>query len=93
MKEKNFFQKMLLTFDNSKEGHSKRAWTAFIIMFCIFVGHLLYYWHCYKKEDFSIFTYVLIIDYIALGFFLGLITFQNILEFKNGNSSEKPNSQ
>jgi hypothetical protein len=93
MKEKNFFEKMFLTFDNSKEGHSARKWTAFIIIACVVIGHILYYKHCYTKEDFSIFSTILIIDYIAAAFFLGMVTAQNIIELKNGNSSEKPNSQ
>lgn len=92
MKEKNFIQKLLLTFDNSKEGHSARKWTAFIIVSCVIVGHAIYYKHCFSKEDFSIFAEVLIIDYVACGFFLGLITFQNIIELKNGSTNTQPPS-
>jgi hypothetical protein len=90
MKEKNFFQKMLLTFDNSKEGHAARKWTAFIIILCTLTGHIFYFKHCFIKEDFSIFAEVLIIDYVAAGFFLGLVTFQNIIELKNGSTNTKP---
>lgn len=90
MKEKNFFQKLLLTFDNSKDGHSARKWTSFTITLCVVVGHFIYYKHCFIKEDFSIFAEVLIIDYVAVGFFLGLITFQNIIELKNGSPNTQP---
>lgn len=89
MKEKNFIQKLLLTFDNSKEGHSARKWTSFIIIGCVVVGHAIYFKHCYTKEDFSLFDTILIIDYVACGFFLGLITFQNIVELKNGNKPQQ----
>ena len=86
---KDFFRKLFLTFDNSKDGHSARKWTAFIIISCVIVGHAIYYKHCFAKEDFSIFAEVLIIDYVACGFFLGLITFQHIIELKNGNKPQQ----
>jgi hypothetical protein len=87
----NFWQKLCGAYDNfTKNAFSARKLTAWAIVFCVVIGHGFYYYHCYKKEDFSIFDKILIIDYIAAGFFLGLITVQQIVEFKNG-SKQKPN--
>lgn len=92
-KELNFWQKLLGAYDNfTKNAFSARKLTAWAIIFCVVIGHGFYYYHCYKKEDFSIFDKILIIDYIAAGFFLGLITVQQIIEFKNGKKNESTNN-
>jgi hypothetical protein len=85
-----FWQKFIGSFDNiTKWAFSARKLTAFTIISCIVAGHFVYYKHCLLTEDFSIYTTVLAIDYIASGFFLGIITFQQILQFKNGSSSQQ----
>ena len=81
-------QKFVGSFDTvTKNALSARKLTAFIIMVCVVYGHYIYYNHCESKEDFSIYDTILIIDYVAVGFLLGLITFQNILELKNGKNT------
>lgn len=85
---KKFIQRLVNSLDNSTSGFSARKLTAFIIISCVVIGHFVYYKHCLQKEDFSIYTTVLAIDYIAAGFFLGLITFQQILQLKNGNETK-----
>jgi hypothetical protein len=87
-----FFKRLVNSLDNTNQGFSARKLTAFIIIASVIVGHFFYYKHCYTKEDFSIFTSVLIIDYCASGFFLGIITFQQIINFKNGNSTKQQES-
>lgn len=87
---KKFIQRLVNSLDNiSKDAFSARKLTAFAIMASILIGHGIYYKHCFTKEDFSIYTTVLAIDYIAAGFFLGIITFQQIINFKNGDSTKQ----
>jgi hypothetical protein len=87
---KKFIQRLVNSLDNiSKDAFSARKLTAFIIIASIIVGHFIYYKHCITKEDFSIYTTVLAIDYLAAAFFLGIITFEQILKYKNGNSIEQ----
>ena len=83
---KDFFKRLVNSLDNISHGFSARKLTALSIMIAVLIGHAVYYKHCFTKEDFSIYTTVLAIDYIAAGFFLGIITFQQIINFKNGNS-------
>ena len=85
MEQLNFWQKLVRSADNiTKNAFSARKLTALVIVVAIMVGHAFYYKHCYTKEDFSIYTYVLIIDYVAVAFFLGLVTFEQIIKLKNG---------
>lgn len=85
MEQLNFWQKLVRSADNiTKNAFSARKLTALVIVIAVLIGHGFYYKHCYTKEDFSIYTYVLIIDYVAVGFFLGLVTFEQIIKLKNG---------
>jgi len=88
MEKLNFWQKLVRSADNvTKNAYSARKLTALVIIICIVIGHGFYYRHCYTKEDFSIFDTILIIDYIAAGFFLGLITVEQLIILKNNTSS------
>ena len=85
MEKLNFWQKLVRSADNiTKNAFSARKLTALVIMVAVIVGHGFYYKHCYVKEDFSIYTYVLIIDYCAVAFFLGIVTAEQIIKLKNG---------
>lgn len=87
---KKFIQRLVNSLDNhSKDSFSGRKLTALSIIISVLIGHGIYYKHCFTKEDFSIYTTVLAIDYIAAGFFLGIITFQQVINFKNGNSTKQ----
>lgn len=83
---------MLKDFINSFKvntaGLSGRKLTAFNIVIQIDLLHLSYYYSLYKKQSWAavIFTEVLIIDFCAVAILLGLVTFQQITEFKNGIS-------
>lgn len=89
MKDLNIWQKILYSFDNiTKNALSARKLTAFIIIVCVVVGHGFYFKHCFSKEDFSLYDTILIIDYIAAAFFLGLVTVANIIELKNGQKKD-----
>ena len=85
MEKLSFWQKLVRSADNiTKNAFSARKLTALVIMVAVIVGHVFYYKHCYTKEDFSIYTYVLIIDYCAVAFFLGIVTAEQIIKLKNG---------
>lgn len=85
MEQLNFWQKLVRSADNiTKNAFSARKLTALVIVIAVLIGHGFYYKHCYTKEDFSIYTYVLIIDYVSVAFFLGLVTFEQIIKLKNG---------
>lgn len=86
---KDFIKRLVNSLDNISHGFSARKLTALSIMASVLIGHGIYYKHCFTKEDFSIYTTVLAIDYIAAGFFLGIITFEQILKYKNGNSTKQ----
>lgn len=86
--ELNFWQKLVRSADNiTKSAFSARKLTALVIIICVVIGHGFYYKHCYTKEDFSIYDMVLIIDYVAVGFFLGLVTVEQIIVLKNGKNT------
>jgi len=90
MEKLNFWQKLVRSADNiTKNAFSARKLTALAIIICVVTGHGFYYKHCYFKEDFSIYTYVLIIDYVAVAFFLGLVTAEQIIKFRNGKDDPK----
>lgn len=91
MEKLNFWQKIVRSADNiTKNAFSARKLTALVIMVAVIVGHGFYYKHCYIKEDFSIYTYVLMIDYCAVAFFLGIVTAEQIIKLKNGKEEETP---
>ena len=90
MEKLNVWQKLVRSLDNvTKNAFAARKLTAFVIMVCVLVGHGFYFKHCYVKDDFSLFDTILIIDYVAVSFFLGLVTVQNIIELKNGKNEPK----
>ena len=89
MEKLSFWQKLVRSADNiTKNAFSARKLTALVIMICIVAGHGFYYKHCYVKEDFTIYTYVLIIDYCAVAFFLGIVTAEQIIKLKNGSKED-----
>lgn len=91
--KKTFWKRLVRSWDNITDwAFSARKLTAFVIIVCVVVGHGIYYKHCYTKEDFALFDTILIIDYIAAGFFLGIITIQQVIEFKNGKKNESTNN-
>ena len=91
--KQTFWKKLTGSLDNiTNWAFSARKLTAFTIIGLIVLGHFVYYKHCLATEDFSTYTTVLAIDYIASAFFLGLITFQQILSFKNGKNENSENT-
>ena len=94
MEKLNFWQKLVRSADNiTKNAFSARKLTALVIMVAVIVGHGFYYKHCYTKEDFSIYTYVLIIDYSAAAFFLGIITAEQLIKLRSGKEDNSSHSE
>lgn len=75
---------ILNSFNTAPGGASGRKLTAFALTGCVVSLHLIYFYYLLKVRNFSLFTSVLIIDLVAIGFFMGLVTAQNIVQFKNG---------
>jgi hypothetical protein len=85
MEKLTMWEKFVGSADNvTKNAFSGRKLTVIPIMICVLAGHTCYYIFAMKKSDFSMFDTILIIDYFAIGFLLGLITAQQFLELKNG---------
>lgn len=82
----NRFQDFLKSFYNKfEEGMSARKLTAFTLMACIVYGHL-------RFVDVTVIVEVLIIDLSAVALLLGIVTVQNLIEFKTG-IKDKGNEQ
>lgn len=75
-------KKLLASFDNVEGGFSARKLTAFALMICIGYIH-------FKFVDKDNAIEALIIDLVGVGFFLGLITFSQILSLKHGQQEQK----
>lgn len=78
---KKIFSGLYGSFNNVKnEGFSGRKLTAFTFVLCIVYIH--YIWG--KNNAFTV--EVLICDIVGAAFFLGLVSFTQILELKNGRA-------
>ncbi len=79
---KDVYNGLFGSFDNKKDnGFSGRKLTAFTFMGCIVYMH--YIWGLNNAFTLEI----LIADIVGASFFLGLVSFSQILEFKNGNNN------
>jgi hypothetical protein len=72
---------LLWSFDTHQKAFSARKLTAFITMSLIVVSDF-YYLNKLVLVDYN---YYLIIHFIAVFLFLGLVTFDQIIKFKNGS--------
>ena len=81
---KSIIEYFLASFDNANVGASARKLTAFALMICIGYIHL-------KYIDSTNCIHALIIDLLGVGFMLGLVTFSQLIQFKNGkDNTDKP---
>lgn len=79
---KNFIQKLISSFENNKEGFSGRKLSAFFCFLTAFYISVYQVPSEYKLEC--------VYAWLAVALLcLGIVTVQNILEFKNG----KPNNE
>ena len=79
---KNIIKNILGSFNNKDEGFSARKLTAFTLILCIVFMHLV--WG--KNNNFTV--EILICDIIGVAFFLGLITADQIIRFKNDKKED-----
>jgi len=82
MKEKTeIFGNLVKSFNTEKGGFAARKLTAFALMVCIAWIHYLF-------VDTNNAIEALIIDLVGVAFFLGLVSFTQILELKNGKKED-----
>ena len=77
----NIKDRLINSLDNHSEGFSLRKVVSIILLICIVYIHLKYVSEANAIE-------AMIIDLIGAAFFLGLVTFGQILELKNGKNNE-----
>lgn len=73
----NLIQNIINSFKKGESGLSARKCTAFVLT-CLIV-----YLNIYHVDSTNV-IYVLIIDSLLLLLLLGLVTFQQVIEFKDG---------
>ena len=80
---KDLYNKIIGSFDtHTKNSFSARKLTSFALMPCV------YYLH-YRYVDMSNSISFLVADLLAILLFLGIVTFEQVIKFKNGES-DKP---
>ena len=77
---KKIFENLLNSLNNKDSGWSARKLTALALMILIAYVH-------YKYVDLSNAIEAILIDLGGVLLLLGIITFEQILKFKNGNSN------
>ena len=77
---KKIFENLINSLNNTDSGFSARKLTAFSLMILIAYVH-------YKYVDLSNAIEAILIDLGGVLLLLGIITFEQILKFKNGNSN------
>jgi hypothetical protein len=81
-KVKEIIENILNSFKSNKEGFSARKLTSFVIVSIgVVYGHI-------KYVEQSNFVEVLSIDYIMVLLLLGLVTFSQVIELKNGKHED-----
>lgn len=85
--KKERFTGLLSSFDNHSTGLSGRKLTAFAGVSSGVSSQLVWLIYAFKSGDFDLLTEIVIIDFSLALLCLGIITFQEILKFKNGNSN------
>ncbi len=85
---KKLFSDLYQSFFNNKEGFSGRKLTGVSFFVLIAIGDIIFY---YKPDPVfqSLYVEVKLINVGGLLLCLGLVTFANLLEFKNGMKVEK----
>jgi hypothetical protein len=92
MKQKiiEIFNKLIGSLDTHSVGFSGRKLTALFIMLFVGKSHMEWWEYAHKSNDFSLFPYILTIDFLMIGLCLGLVTMEQIIKFKTENKNEKP---
>lgn len=77
---KKIFDKIVASLDNSKDGFSARKLTALTLTICIVYIH-------WKYVDLTIAVETLIVDLCGVLIALGIVTAEQIIKLKNGESN------
>lgn len=77
------------SFNNKEEGVSARKLTAFWIIVIYTIGNVRYIYHSNPEQFLGLFIEWCIINLCAIAFFLGLITFDQIIKFRMGKNENK----
>lgn len=82
---------ILNSFKNNDQGLSARRLTAFTCIVLVVSLHFMFIKALQLKEKWAEESFIdlVIIDFIASAFFLGLVTAENIVQFKNGGLISK----
>lgn len=91
---KQFFIKIQGAFDTQAgNGFSARKLSAFVIIVCILASHFSWLKHAYTKEDYTLLTEVLFIDYGFIAALLGMTTYEGITRKKLETKTENENNE
>ena len=70
------------------EGFSARKITAIAVNTLYIATHIVWYKHAFLREDFEHLTIMTIIDALYVLLLLGIVTFEQVIQFKNGEKNE-----
>lgn len=87
----DFKNNLSASFKFEKGGYSARKLTSAAVMLLVIIAHIVWIKHCFQKEDFSLLSEVLIIDYGFVAALLGMTTYsQNVQNKRDKNEDSKP---
>lgn len=84
-------KKIFLDFKNNlsaslkfgQDGYSARKITSLFVMLLVGTAHIIWIKHCFVKDDFSLLSEVLLIDYGFVAALLGMTTYSQNIQAKN----------
>lgn len=78
----DFKNNLSASFKFEKGGYSARKLTSATIILMVVIAHCIWIKHCYVKEDFSLLSEILIIDYGFVAALLGMTTYSQNQQHK-----------
>lgn len=89
MKKHQIIQKLLSAFDTHSKGFSARKLSAFAIMACVVLMHVVWLKYAFRTEKFDLLEGILLIDYAFIGTCLGMTTYETVKKL-NTKKDETP---
>ena len=86
----DFKNNLSASFKFEKGGYSARKLTSATIILMVVIAHLIWLKHCFSKEDFSLLSEVLIIDYGFVAALLGMTTYSQNQQHKVKKDESTP---
>lgn len=84
---KKILSNLNASFKFEKGGYSARKLTSAAVMMLVIIAHVIWIKHCFVKEDFSLLSEVLIIDYGFVAALLGMTTYSQNQQNKKNEST------